>query len=197
MLAGCAVVFCVVSLWIAIAFPGRASDLWFYFAYMTVACTFLPLPTPQIAMDYGARFGPLLAAIVGGIGSSISVTIDYALVTVIFRYEKVARIKTTRTYLYVERIFGKAAFICLIIGSLTPIPFEPIKLLACVTRYNRFKYLLAVFIGRTSRYFLLGMLQKELLISRKYLYGSILVIVVIEIARRLLKRAKKQLFDNA
>ena len=143
-------------------------------------------------MDYGARFGPLLAAIVGGIGSSISVTIDYALVTVIFRYEKVARIKTTRTYLYVERIFGKAAFICLIIGSLTPIPFEPIKLLACVTRYNRFKYLLAVFIGRTSRYFLLGMLQKELLISRKYLYGSILVIVSMEIVRRLLKQAKNK-----
>ncbi|MFC1713961.1 YqaA family protein [Candidatus Poribacteria bacterium] len=192
MLAGCVVVFCAVSLWIVIAFPGRASDLWFYFTYMTVACTFLPLPTPQIVMDYGGRFGPLLAAIVGGIGSDISVTIDYALVAVIFRYEKVARIKTTRTYLYVERIFNKAAFVSLIIGSLTPIPFEPIKLLACVTRYNRLKYLLAVFIGRTSRYYLLGVLQKELLIPRKYLYGSVLAIVIIEVVRRLLKLARKK-----
>jgi len=59
MLLVCAVAFCVVSLFIIITFPGQqALDLWFYFAYMTVACTFFPLPTPQLAMDYGQRFNP-------------------------------------------------------------------------------------------------------------------------------------------
>ena len=190
MLAGCAIVFCATSLWIIITFPGQALALCFYFSYMTVACTFLPLPTPQIVMDYGATFGPVLAAIVGGIGSSISVTIDYALVAVIFRYERVARVKTTQTYLYVERLFNKAAFVSLVIGSFTPIPFEPIKLLACATRYNMAKYLLAIFVGRTSRYFLLGMLQRQLLIPRIYLYGSILVIALMETTRRLLRRVR-------
>ena len=190
MLVGCAIVFCATSICILIMFPGRALDLWFFFSYMTVACTFLPLPTPQIVMDYGARFGPALAAIVAGIGSGISVTIDYALVTTLFRYEKISRIENTRTYIYVERLFNKAAFISLIIGSFTPIPFEPVKLLACASRYNRSKYLLSIFIGRTSRYYLLGVLQSELLIPRKYLYGSILAIVLIEVIRRLIKRAR-------
>ena len=166
MLAGCAIVFCATSLWIIIAFPEQALSLLFYFSYMTVACTFLPLPTPQIVMDYGASFGPVLSAIIAGIGSGISVTIDYALVTTMFRYKKIARVKETQTYRYVERLFNKAAFASLVIGSFTPIPFEPIKLLACATRYNMAKYLLSIFVGRTSRYYLLGMLQKQLLIRQ-------------------------------
>ena len=189
--AGCVVAFCVVSLWIVIVFPDRAVDLWFYFAYMTIACTFLPLPTPQIVMDYCTRFSPIiLIPVIGGIGSTISVAIDYALVAVIFRYEKFAGIKMTRTYLYVERIFNKAAFVCLLIGTLIPTAFEPIKLLACVARYNMVKYLLATFTGRTSRYFILGMIQRGVNFPRWLLYGSILVMVIVEVARRSLKRAK-------
>ena len=190
MLAGCSVVFCVVSLWIIIAFPDRALDLWFYFAYMTAACTFFPLPTPQVAMDYGQRFNPFLTAILGGIGSCISGLIDYILVTTIFRYEKIARIKTTRTYRYIERLFKKASFVILVIAAFTPIPFEPVKLLACATRYNRIRFVLAIFVGRAPRYFLLERLQRWLLIPRTYLYGSILVLVMIEIIRRLLKRLR-------
>lgn len=191
MLAGCAVAFCAVSLWIRITFPGRALDLWFYFAYMIIACTFFPLPTPQVAMDYGQRFNPTLAAIVGGIGSCISGLIDYILVTVAFRYERIARIKETHTYINVERLFNKAPFVVLVIVAFTPIPFEPVKLLACATRYSRIKFLLAVFVGRAPRYFLLGVLQKELFsIPRIYLYGSIVIVVMIEVSRRLLKRRR-------
>ncbi len=179
-----------MSVLIFAVFPGRALDLWFYFTYMTASCTLLPLPTPQVVMDYGERFGPGLAAIVGGIGTCIAVLIDYALVTIAFRYKKIDRLRSTRTYLYVERLFRKAAFVSLLIGGFTPIPFEPIKLLACATQYNRVKYVSAVFIGRTSRYFLLGVLQKELSIPRTYLYGSILVLVMIEVIRRLVKRSR-------
>jgi membrane protein YqaA with SNARE-associated domain len=191
MAVGCTVAFCAVSLWIRIAFPGRAGDLWFYFAYMTVACTFFPLPTPQVAMDYGERFSPMLAAILGGIGSCISGLIDYTLVTVVFRYEKITRIKKTRTYINIERLFRKAPFVTLVIAAFTPIPFEPVKLLACATRYNRIKFVLAIFVGRTPRYFLLGVFQREFLsIPRVYLYSSIIIIVTIEVIRRLLKRRR-------
>lgn len=191
MLAGCAVAFCAVSLWIRITFPGRALDLWLYFAYMTVACTFFPLPTPQVAMDYGQRFNPILAAIVGGIGSCISVLVDYILVTVMFRYEKIARVKKTQTYINVEQLFKRAPFVVLVITAFTPIPLEPVKLLACATRYNRIKFVLAIFVGRTPRYFLLGILQREFLsIPRIYLYSSIIIVVMIEVIRRLLKRRR-------
>ncbi len=189
----CAVAFCAVSFWIIIAFPGRALDLWFYFAYMTVACTFIPLQTPPLAMDYGQRFSPSLAAVLGGIGSCISGLIDYVVVTLVFRHERIARIKTTRTYRYVERIFGKYPFIVLVVAAFTPIPFEPVRILACATEYNKAKYVLAIFVGRAPRYFLLGLLQKELLsIPSIYLYGSIPALMIIWLAWGLLKRLRTE-----
>ena len=186
----CVVAFCAISLCIFIIFPDQALDLWFYFAYMTAACTFLPLPTPQLAMDYGQRYNTFLIAVLGGIGSCISGLIDYSLVAVVFRYEKIARVKTTRIYCYVERLFRKAAFISLVIAAFTPIPFEPVRFLACATQYNRIRFTLAIFIGRTPRYYILGALQKSLLIPRTYLYASIIILVMIEVIRRLIKRTR-------
>ena len=110
-------------------------------------------------MQYGAEYGPALAAVLGGIGSCISGLVDYVLVTVIFRYERIAQLKATRTYRYFERLFNKLPFIALVIAAFTPIPFEPIKIVACATGYSRIKFVLAIFVGRTPRYFLLGMLQ--------------------------------------
>jgi len=188
---GCAVVFCAVSLWIVVVYPDQALDLLFYFAYMTIACTFIPLPTPQLAMGYGDRFGPALAAVLGGIGSCISGLIDYVLVNVAFRHEKIAPIKTTRTYRYIERLYNKSPFIALVIAAFTPIPFEPIKIVACANEYSRIKFVLAIFAGRAPRYFLLGVLQRDWLsIPNVYLYGSIFVLIEIGIIRRLLKMQK-------
>lgn len=187
----CALAFCAVSIWIVIAFPGHRLDLWFYFAYMTVACTFIPLQTPPLAMAYGQKYSPFLTAALGGIGSCISGLIDYVVVTVAFRNDRLARIKTTRMYHYVERVFRKCPFIVLVIAAFTPIPFEPVRVLACATEYNKVKYVLAIFVGRAPRYFLLGMLQREVLaIPNVYLYGSIPVLMAIWVLWRLLKRLR-------
>ncbi|MBD3184916.1 hypothetical protein GF312_21720 [Candidatus Poribacteria bacterium] len=188
MLIGCGVVFVSMTFFIFAFFRQRFLDLWFYFVYMTIACTILPLPTPQIVMDYGQRFGPITGAMIAGIGSCISVTIDYMLVILAFRYDRIAKVKTTKIYRYLENLFRKSAFITLFIGSFTPIPFEPIKLMACAIGYNITKYLLSIFLGRTTRYYLLGLLQKQLLIPRLYLYSSIIVIVLIEVLRRLVTK---------
>jgi membrane protein YqaA with SNARE-associated domain len=159
---------------------------------MTFACTFFPLPTPQVAMDYGQRYNPYMIAVLGGIGSCIAALIDYTLVNFVFRYEKISRVKDTKTYLYIERIFKKAAFISLLVAAFTPIPFEPVKLLACATQYNIAKFLLAVFIGRTPRYFLLGLLQRGIDIPRLYLYGSIIILIIIAILKSFLNKLKAQ-----
>ena len=226
MLVGCVVAFCAVSLWIIIAFPGRALDLWFYSAYMTIACTFFPLPTPQMAMIYGRRFSPASIAILGGIGSCISGLIDYALVTIILRFGEIARTETTRTYRYIarikmtqvyryierntkrayrqieqkttlmyryiDRLFKMAPFIILVIAAFTPIPFEPVKLLACATRYNRVKFVAAIFVGRTPRYLLLGLLQRKLEVPAVFLWGSIFILLMIDVVRRFLKKSRRK-----
>ena len=189
MLTGCSVIYCLMCICIVIAFQGHFLDLLFYFTYMAVACTFFPLPTPQMVMVYAERYDdPISIALLGGIAFCISALIDYSLVTFAFRYDKIARVKNDQTYRWIERLFSKCPSVSLVIAAFTPIPLEPVKLIACATRYNRAKFLLACFVGRTPRYYLLGKLQRDVLhIPSVYLYGSIVVLVVIEVIRRLVK----------
>jgi len=193
MLTGGIATYCAMFMYIAVAFSDHLLDLWFYITSMTVACTFFPLPTPPIVLDYGARYDASLIALLGGVAFCVSALIDYSLVTAAFRSDKIAKLKTTLTYSYVERIFHKCPFVILTTAAFTPIPLEPVKLIACASRYNRAKFFLACFIGRTPRYYLLAWLQKEFLhIPSIYLYGSIAVLVAVEMIRWLLKRSRSK-----
>ena len=190
VLVSCVAAYIVVSVWITIAYPGRVLDLLSYFTYMTLACTVLPLPTHGVVIDYAQRFNdPYLIAVLGGIGTSLSALIDYVLLVFISRYANMEKIKATLTYCRVERLFRKAGFATLLVISLLPFPLELAKVLGCVTRYNMIKFLVAIFLGRGIRYFLLAV-GIPVTIPGWVLYGSTFVLLAIEVGRRLLKKRR-------
>ena len=176
--------YAVTSLVLICSFPFQESlELIFLLTYMTFACTFFPLPTPQIIMDYGGRFDPILVAMVGAIGTCMAGLIDYTVMTYVLEFKKIAKLKETNIYKYCAWLYNKIAFISLVIAGFIPIPFEPFRFLAGATRYNRGKYVLAIFVGRMPRYYLLAKLQGYLHISRNILIGSILLILIIILIR--------------
>ena len=134
MLTGCIAIYCMILLGIMIVVPGYTLDLTFYSTYVAIACGCIPLPTTQMVMIYAKRYDPASMAILGGIAYCISTLIDYSLVTFVFRYEGVDKIKATRTYCWLDRIFCKCSFVALMLDSFSVIPFEPIKLIACANQ---------------------------------------------------------------
>lgn len=169
----------------------RAFELLGFFAYITAGTTFIPLPTPQWVMVYGERFNPVVITFVGGIGTSIACLTDYPLTAYMLRFKKIAGVKKTKAYQRSVRLFNKAPFISLLIAAFTPIPWEPFRILAAATRYNRLKYALSAFLGRTPRYFLLAKLQRDYLkIPTKFLLGSILLLLLILLVKRCLRKLK-------
>lgn len=167
-------------------------ELIFLLTYMTFACTFFPLPTPQIIMDYGGRFNPILVAVIGAIGTCMAGLIDYTLMTYVLEFKKIAKLKATMTYKYCAWLYNKFSFLTLVITGFIPIPFEPSRFLASATRYSRSKYVLALFIGRVPRYYLLAKLQRVFHIPRSILIGSILLISIIVLMKLIWKRITSQ-----
>ena len=53
MLLGCIAIYCTISAFIIVIFPGHALRIWWFFTYITGACTFLPLPTHHEVMIMG------------------------------------------------------------------------------------------------------------------------------------------------
>ncbi len=163
-------------------------ELLFLLTYMTFACTFFPLPTPQVIMDYGGRFDPLSVAVVAGIGTCLAGLIDYTLIVYLDERRILARLKQKRIYEYSARFYRHVPFISIVVAGFTPIPFEPVRFLAATTKYDRIKYVLAIFVGRAPRYYLLAKFQEMFHIPRSILIGSVLLVLVITFVKEIRHR---------
>ncbi|RKY67690.1 MAG: hypothetical protein DRQ02_06605 [Candidatus Latescibacterota bacterium] len=133
-------------------------SLFGYFFYMSVALTFFPLPTPPVVVYMGEYHPAFLVALVGGIGSCLAGLIDYSIVSLLLRLKKLSRLQQSKVYKKYGNVFRKFAFWGMIITAFTPIPFDPIKLMAITARYDKVKYTSAIFLGRAPRYFILAKL---------------------------------------
>ncbi len=134
----------------------RTNALAGYFLYMAVSNTILPLPTPPAVLAAGAAFGAVTAALAGGVANCIGATVDYYIGRILPHGEAERRLKPV-----LER-FRRHAFAIIIFAGFTPFVFDPFRLAAGYVRYSLLKYWLAVFIGRTSRYFILAWLGMDL-----------------------------------
>jgi len=135
----------------------RGAQLAGFFIYMSFACTIIPLPTPPYVVAMGKTFHPTWVALLGATGNCIAAFGEYFFLTWLFSKGEIqARIEKNRIFRRLRHFFNRAAFICLVITGFTPIPFEPFRLAAIVSRYSLVLYLLAVFAGRFPRYYLIA-----------------------------------------
>ncbi len=154
-----------------------------YFFYMTVACTFFPLPTPPTVLYMGELHHPLVVALVGGVASCLAGLIDYTLFLLLVRHGKVRRLQASSLYRRCALFFNKIAFLALVAAAFTPIPFDPFRFLAIASGYNRMGYLAAIFVGRTPRYYLLAKLGGQWHIPRGIILASIVTVVLFSLLR--------------
>jgi membrane protein YqaA with SNARE-associated domain len=129
-------------------------------AYMSLACTFLPLPTTPVVMlaasPAGPGLDPLLVALAATAGTCAANLHDYYLVTFLYRYRPVRRVRRTRFYEKAAGWFERAPFAVLTAASFLPIPVDVVRLLAISQGYPRGRFTLASAVGRLPRYFLLA-----------------------------------------
>ena len=170
---------------------GRYSQLMGYFAYMSVACTLIPLSTPPYVIALGEVFHPGIVALVGAIGNCLAALAEYYSITWFFSRTAIQeRIEANRTFQRFAHYFRRSAFVCLVFTGLTPIPFEPFRLAGILIRYNVPKYLLAVFLGRFPRYNSIALIGHLFLIPNRYLVVMFIVLIMILHYWRICQRAE-------
>jgi membrane protein YqaA with SNARE-associated domain len=166
----------LVGVWYGYRDVSRAAGVAGFFAYMSGACTFLPLPTTWILLwaaspTDGLGLAPLAAATLGAVGTGIANMHDYYLVTFLNRFRPAKRIRTTRLYRRLAGWFNRAPFVTLAAASLLPIPVDFVRLLAISERYSRWKFALGSVAGRWPRYLLLAYLAKRFSMGWEWIVG--------------------------
>ncbi len=148
------------------AVPPAAAVLLAYFVYMSLACTFIPLPTAWIILWLSGNFSPLLVALLGAVGTVIANLNDYYLFSFFLRYRHINRIRETELHKKALRWFYRAPFPTLAAATFLPIPLDFVRFLAISGRYPRWKFTVASFVGRFPRYLLLAYIGYELKLGR-------------------------------
>ena len=169
-----------------------AAALVMLLAYLSLACTFLPLPTAWIVIwaaapteGGGLGLNPWVVATVGAAGTAIANMHDYYLVTFLYRYRSVRRIRTKRWYKRVAAWYNRAPFATLAAASFLPIPIDFVRLLAISEGYSRVKFALGSLVGRWPRYLLFAILADEFKLGWQWVVGILGATVVLGLWRGL------------
>jgi membrane protein YqaA with SNARE-associated domain len=155
-----------------------AAALAMLFGYLSLACTFLPLPTAWIviwaaapASKGGLGLDPWIVASVGAAGTAVANMHDYYLLTFLYRYQPVRKIRMTRLYRRFAAWYNRAPFGTLAAASFLPIPVDVVRLLAISEGYNRAKFAFGSLVGRWPRYLLFAILADAFELGWQWVVG--------------------------
>ncbi len=147
--------------WAALAATGPAIKLLALAIYISLCCTFLPLPANGMIAAVAMRnvavcpdvwTTTLAVAAVGALGSTIANLNDYHLFTLLLRSRRIGGVRNTRLYRVSAAWFARSPFFLVTLFNVLPIPVDVVRMLATTHRYGRLPFAAANFVGRFIRF---------------------------------------------
>ncbi len=186
--------------WIVSDSAKISRNLWVLFFYCFPAEFIVAsVPHEPVLLYFGKFYSPLTVALVSIAGTALTEVLNYT----VFKY--VADLRILQKMLqskFVQKtvaLFNRAPFAALLFAGFTPFPFYPFRFLVVIAHYPLIKYILAVIISRTPRFYLLALFGHAVKIP-DYLLVVLLVVLIlaanIPILRNVLKKGAKDKEDN-
>ena len=114
------------------------------------------IPHEPIIFYFSKYFSPLSVTLVTLLGTLFAEYLNYMLVKLFFKIPKVDDLRKHRTFKKATHYFLRLPFVSLVIAAFTPVPFYPFRIIAPASEYSLTKYLLALIVGRTPRFYILA-----------------------------------------
>jgi membrane protein YqaA with SNARE-associated domain len=123
-----------------------------FFAYISVACNTIPLPTTPLIIYMGREYHWIAVALVGGVATSLANLLDYEVFSSVYKTKLLTKIRESKHSQASIRAFTKVGFLALLAANLFIWTWDVVRLVAIAAKYPRLKYVAATFVGRTVRY---------------------------------------------
>ena len=125
------------------------------------------IPHEPIIFYYSKYFSPISVALVAVLGTLFAEYLNYMLVKWFFNIPKVDELRRHKTFEKASHYFLKLPFISLVVAAFSPVPFYPFRVIAPASDYSLTKYLLALIVGRTPRFYILAYFGYSLSLSNE------------------------------
>ena len=166
----------------------ESKNLWVLFFYNFISQFIIAIvPHEPVYLYFSKFYSPLTVTLVSICGTLLTEYINYVTFKSVIDIRKFDKIQYTGFVKKIIEIFNTAPFLALWIAGFTPIPFYPFRFLVVLANYPVSKYLLAVFLSRTPRLFLLALLGHATQIP-DYLLALFLALLIIIAIAPIIKR---------
>ncbi len=186
------VVVALLVVWLSSESIQKSKNLWVLFIYSFPSQFLIPIiPHEPVLLYFGKFYSPLTVALVDIAGTLLIEALNYSVFKYIIDTNFFQKMRHTKSAAKVVGLFNRAPFVALFVAGFTPVPFYPFRFLVVMAHYPIWKYLLAVFLSRTPRFYILALLGRAIKIP-DYLIIVIFIILVASVNIPLLRKFFKK-----
>lgn len=189
-------VLALLALWLSFESIRKSQSLWILFFYSFPAEFLLStVPHEPVILYFGKLFPPLKVALVAGAGTLLAEALNYSIFHYISFTTRIQKVRHTKFVKKVIDLFNRAPFPALLVAAFTPIPFYPFRFLVVLAHYPLVKYLLAILLSRTPRFFLLALIGYTFKIPDYLLlalFVGLILVALVPYTMNFLKQKRKE-----
>jgi len=190
-----ALIIVLLVLWLSSETLQKSINLWVLFFYSFPSEFLIAIVPHEPAFLYFSKFyAPLTVALVSVAGTILAEILNYSVFKFVTDLNFFRKIRHKKSVNKVIDLFNKAPFTALCIAGLTPVPFYPFRFLVVLSRYPISKYILAVLVSRTPRFFIISWIGHTVKIP-DYLFIVLFIALIVSlnfpIVKNLLKKKQK------
>jgi membrane protein YqaA with SNARE-associated domain len=137
-----------------------------------------PVPHEPVLIYFGRILSPLTVALYSVAGTVLVEALNYHATSFVTDTQPMRRLARARWLRRMVTLFERWPFATLVLGGLAPLPFYPFRFLVTLTRYPISRYLLAIFVSRLPRFYLIALFGALLPISDRTLAVTFVVMIV-------------------
>ncbi|RLE03873.1 MAG: hypothetical protein DRJ11_02995 [Candidatus Aminicenantes bacterium] len=186
----------LLIIWLSWSDLRTSRSLWVLFFYSFPSEFLIAVVPHEPVLLYFAKFYlPLTVALIAATSTLLTESLNYSVFSYVSDWNILKKFQKKKTVNKIIDLFKRAPFLALWIAGLTPIPFYPFRFLVVMAHYPRWKYLLAVALSRTPRFFLLAWFGHEVHLSDEILIALFIILIVsmnLPFLRRLIRKKKPQ-----
>lgn len=151
------IIFTLLIIWLLFDSIQKSKSLLVLFFYCFPSEFLVGLiPHEPILLYYGRFYSPLTVALVSIIGTVLAEALNYSVFKFFVDTNLLKEFISSKTVTSLIKLFTRAPFIAICIAGFTPVPFYPFRFMVVISRYSKLKYLIAVFLSRAPRFFILA-----------------------------------------
>ena len=135
------------------------------------------VPHEPVLLYFGEFYSPLTVALIAVSSTVLAEALNYSVFNYVADTKLLKKFTDRKIVRLMIKLFNKSPFLALWIAGFTPIPFYPFRFLVVIGRYPVMYYLLAVFLSRAPRFYILAYIGEMFKFPGSVLIALFIIII--------------------